>query len=164
LKLIGPIETALLSRYQALFEGARAKGVLEFDNALVPRAQSLREMTGADLLLLLDLNEKNAAFQVPSKLLDYIRAGRPILAYTPSNSPVARILEQSGIPHAIISPTKPEPVADARLREFLSRPSGPYEPSQWFKDQFGASAQARSVAELLDSLIAHDKMVKATAT
>ncbi len=152
-KLVGPIEATLLERHKTLFESARRRGVLEFDGKLVPRDQSFREMTGADFLLLLDLNEKNAAFQVPSKLLDYIRTGRPILAYTPRNSPVERILAKSGIPHATISPTETDPAADARLLGMLCGPSGAFEPSQWFKDNFSAPAQAKTVAGLLDGLL-----------
>lgn len=51
---------------------------------------SLTEMLSADALLLLQGPLFNN--QIPSKLYDYIRAGRPILAMTPAQSATARAL------------------------------------------------------------------------
>jgi glycosyltransferase involved in cell wall biosynthesis len=163
-KLVGPIEPALLARHRTRFESLQGKHLLELYNKLVSREQSLQEMISSDYLLLLDINENNAAFQVPSKLLDYIRIGHPILAYTLSNSPVAQILGKSNIPHATISPTDPEPEADRKLLDFLKLPAGTHEPSQWFKDNFSAPSQARTVAGLLDSLVLSFDLVKTNAS
>lgn len=152
-KLLGPIDPSIVARYGTFFEASKAKGFLEYENQTVPRTEALREIEIADYLLLLDLNETNAAFQVPSKLLDYVRAGRPILAYTASNSPVQRILAQSGIPYVAIAPSEPLAEADRKLKEFLLQSFGPHQPSAWFDDQLNAGTQAKAVAARLDALV-----------
>lgn len=155
-KLIGPIDDAVLTAHGSTFEEMRQAGLLEYANSLVPREEALRETADADCLLLLDVNERNTAFQVPSKLLDYIRIGKPILAYTPTASPVERILARSDIPYVAIAPDSPDALADAKVREFLSLPLGVSRPSAWFFDNFSAATQARSVAELVRGLLDQD--------
>jgi glycosyltransferase involved in cell wall biosynthesis len=150
-KLIGPIDDAVMSAYGASM--AAMSDVVEVNNTLVPREEALRETAEADCLLLLDVNERNTAFQVPSKLLDYIRIGKPILAYTPADSPVDRILQQSGIAHVVIAPDMPEAEADRRVQEFLSLPLTVREPSAWFVRTFSARTQASTVAEMVRGLV-----------
>ena len=150
-KLIGPIDEAVLTAYG---DALAAMGpVVELSNQLVPRDTALRETAEADGLLLLDVNERNTGFQVPSKLLDYIRIGKPILAYTPSASPVHRILERSGIPYVEIAPDLPADEADRRVAAFLSLPLEGREPSPWFFENFSARTQARTVADLVHGLV-----------
>ncbi len=155
-KLIGPIDDAVLAAHGTAFEEMQWAGLLEYANSLVPRDEALRETADADCLLLLDVNERNTAFQVPSKLLDYIRIGKPILAYTPAASPVDRILARSGIPYVAIAPDTPEAAADEKVREFLNLPLGVSKPSSWFFDNFSATTQARSVAELVRGVLEQD--------
>lgn len=150
-RLVGPIDDAVLSTHGARF--AEMGEVLEVANTLVPREEALRETADADCLLLLDVNERNTAFQVPSKLLDYIRIGRPILAYTPAASPVDRILKQSGIPYVAIAPDVPAAESDRRVGEFLALPLGARKASSWFFENFSAKTQARTVADLVHSLV-----------
>lgn len=150
-KLIGPIDDAVLNAHGASL--AAMGEVVEVTNALVPREEALRETAEADCLLLLDVNERNTAFQVPSKVLDYIRIGKPILAYTPADSPVDRILQQSGIAYAVIAPDMPDAEADRRVEEFLSLPLTVREPSPWFVRTFSARTQASTVAEMVQGLV-----------
>jgi hypothetical protein len=56
-------------------------GLLAFCDP-VPYRRSLELMTSADLLLVIDAPAKNSVF-LPSKLVDYIGAGRPILGIVP---------------------------------------------------------------------------------
>lgn len=56
---------------------------------------ALREMLTVDGLLLLQASNCNA--QVPAKLYEYLRAGRPILALTDPAGDTARILRNAGI-------------------------------------------------------------------
>lgn len=155
LKLIGPIDDAVLRAYGPVFEEMRGRGVLEYANTLVPRAEALQETAEADCLLLLDVNERNTAFQVPSKLLDYIRIGKPILAYTPSASPVERILARSGVPYVAVAPDAADALADAKVQEFLCLPLQPRQPSDWFVENFSAETQARHVADLVKAVLQH---------
>lgn len=154
-KLVGRIDEEILVEYMPLFERMRVKGLLEFDNKRVSREEAVREAAEADCLLLLDLNERPTSFQVPSKLVDYIRIGRPILAYTPEGSPVQRILERSGINYLSIDPSAPDALSDCTVREFLnlSFRVEPREASDWFRETFDARRQSQMVAGLLDELL-----------
>jgi hypothetical protein len=102
---------------------------------------------------LLDLNEQYTSLQVPSKLLHYVQAGRPIIAYTPHGSPVERILEKSGIQYVTIDPLTPEELRDQQVAQFLHVPAAPRQASCWFRENFDARTQARTVAGLLDELL-----------
>jgi hypothetical protein len=61
----------------------------------VPHRLALREMLDADALLL--LQAANCNYQVPAKLYEYLRAGRPILALTDEAGDTAAILRKAGI-------------------------------------------------------------------
>ena len=101
-------------------------------------------MQTADYLLLLDINDRALGLQVPAKLFEYIQIGRPILAFTGRHSPVERILEQSGIPHACIHPDDPTQAVDERVLKVLCMSKRPVQPSQWFKEMFdGCEAETR---------------------
>jgi Glycosyl transferase 4-like domain len=152
-KLVGPIAPQVLAQQGPLFERMRAKGILEFADRLVPQDEAKRETAEADYLILLDINERNASFQVPSKLLSYIRVGKPILAYTPHGSPVEHILAGSGVTHVTIDPSASESKSDRGVAKFLSLPREVRRPSSWFDETFDARTQARIVADLLDDLL-----------
>ena len=105
-----------------------------------------------DYLLLLDINERNLDLQVPAKVFDYLRIGRPILAYTPNGSPLASLLGKTGMPHQIVYPDDPEPVRDEKLKALLCLSSQPLEPSPWFLEQFDARRQTQTLVEILEQV------------
>lgn len=74
-------------------------------------------MIDADILVLLD--GPGRTIGVPAKLYEYLGARRPILALAEETSDTANILQQSGMPHRVVSPAKPEKVTDA-LAELVS--------------------------------------------
>ena len=152
-KLVGPIEPELLQRLQGSFDRVSQSGLLEYGDHLVERAEALKETAEADYLLLLDLNAKNASFQLPSKLLDYIRYGKPILAYTPKNSPSERILAESGLSFVAIDPGECAQSQDEKVAMFLKLSAEPRLASPQFVEKFSAKTQARIVADLLDDLL-----------
>lgn len=115
----------------------------------VPRTVAQKAMAEADCLLLLDLNERGLGIQLPAKLFEYIRIGRPILAFTTPGSPSEVILRRSGIPHVCIYQGASTQEVDQKLLSFLHLPSDPAEPSEWFRAQFDGAAQTRTLAELL---------------
>lgn len=162
-KLIGPIDRPIIARLSPRFDHMRQSGILQVDNRRIPREEALQETAEADYLLLLDLNERNASFQVPSKLLDYIRVGKPILAYTPTNSPVERILAQSGIPFVTIAPDASQPIADQKVDEFLRLSAKPHHASPWFENNLSAKTQARTLAGLLNNLLSQPTNAVETA-
>lgn len=115
----------------------------------VPRPEALRLTATSDMLLLLDITAENTKLQVPSKLFDYVRVGRPILAFTPADSPTERILSNSGIPFVVVHPgAAPREVDDGLLR-FLKLPRTAAPSSQWFRDTFDARRLAGEVAKLI---------------
>lgn len=157
-KLIGPIDPKILSAHELQLERLRRSGLLEFDNRLVPRVEALRATAEADYLLLLDVNEHNTSFQVPSKLLDYVRSGRPILAYTSQSSPVERLLARSGIPHATVDPAAPDTVSDQKVSELLQLAPEKHQASPWFAANFSARVLTSSTAKILSDLLLAKKI------
>src|SRR5436190_23428363 len=89
--------------------------------------------------LLLDITGvHNTTLQVPAKLFDQIRIGRPILAFTPPQSPSERILADSGILHVSLAPDAPPEEVDAGVLRLLQLPSTPQPASAWFRETFDA--------------------------
>jgi len=136
------------------FEFLSKSGFVTVRTEYVPRQQALRFTEEADFLLLLDITAPyNTKFQLPSKIFDYVRIGRPILAFTSEGSPAARILEQSGIEHLIIlNEASPREVQEGILR-FLSLPRNPQKCSDWVMRNF----DARSIADRVAALIQGDQ-------
>jgi glycosyltransferase involved in cell wall biosynthesis len=62
----------------------------------IPYRDALGEMLRADALLVLQASNCNA--QVPAKLYEYLRAGRPILALTDPVGDTAHVLARAGVP------------------------------------------------------------------
>ena len=64
----------------------------------VPYLDSLALMRGSDLLLVMDAALKDAGESVflPSKLVDYLGSGKPIIAITPRQGATARVVEEVG--------------------------------------------------------------------
>ncbi len=62
----------------------------------VPYLSSLKEMSEADVLLLIDAPSKESSVFFPSKLVDYIAFGKPIFAITPKKGTSARIVLELG--------------------------------------------------------------------
>ena len=131
------------------------KGFLEHSNA-VPRDEAIARMAGSDFLLLVDTNELNTGLQVPAKLFDYLRVGRPILTITTRNSPADRILAGSGIRYAALYSDDSEKCVDEKVLAFFALPPETTQPNQWFWKEFDGRVQARTLAELLNGLVSTD--------
>ena len=149
IKLVGPIreESPILRdpAARALCEG----GQLSYAGHLRPRAEALDEMARADSLLYLDFN---SGLQIPAKLFEYLRIGRPILAFTNPGSPVERVLENAGVPFQAVYPGERKEHKDEKLLSFLALPPDFHAPSDWFLDRFNGQHQSRHLADLLDEL------------
>jgi glycosyltransferase involved in cell wall biosynthesis len=152
LQLIGPLEPAIRDKNPEVFERLTAKGCLEC-LAPLPREQALQAMMESDRLLLADNNESGIGQTVPAKLFEYVRVGRPILALTAAGSPVARILETSGVPFVALTPDMKEEAIDRRMMEFLSLPSDPVQVSARFASEFDGRKQAQALAGMMDRML-----------
>ena len=64
----------------------------------IPYLESLSLMKGSDALLLVDapLRDARESVFLPSKLVDYLGAGKPLLAITPSEGASARVVKEVG--------------------------------------------------------------------
>src|SRR5262249_26956780 len=100
--LIGPVDPNSPMWTMPAFQSLSARGMVSCTNQAIPRQEAMQVIAEADYLLLLDLNPAGGNLQVPAKIFDYVRAGRPILATTREKSGVDRILLQSGVPYTRI--------------------------------------------------------------
>ncbi len=149
LRFIGTVDAGLIERHQAAFDTLSARGCLEVNGKTVSPQEATYASATSDYLLLLDLNESNMNVQVPAKIFEYVRIGRPILAFTATNSPVERILSGSEVLFRAISPAAPEEQIDRTVLEFLTLPTEPRDPGPWFTSHFDGIAQTEKLAGIL---------------
>jgi glycosyltransferase involved in cell wall biosynthesis len=145
LKLLGAIEQGGIIDPHILVR-LTGVGCVEVAPWTDSRHEAQKVSAQADYLLLVDWEEGQ---QVPAKIFEYICIGRPILALTAKDSPSARILKNSGIPHLILAPDTPLAVADEEFLKFLQLPSDPAPPSRWFDEQFNAERRVATLVRLL---------------
>jgi hypothetical protein len=143
-----------------LLQVAVAQGWFEIRGPVSPR-EARSEALSSDGLLLI---QPQTAVQVPAKLFEYLRMGRPILAYVMRDSPSAWILQQAGVPFECMFPEdNPEQVEQHLLRFIAMLDGPPVSPNQWFADNFDASRQVATLDALIHSL-ADKRIVEADAT
>jgi glycosyltransferase involved in cell wall biosynthesis len=110
-------------------------------------AQSLRAMTTADVLLLLDTAGRKSG--VPAKLYEYLGAGRPVLALADADGDTAAILRQSGTVHRVAPPADADAIRRA-LGELLAEvAAGPVEPAP-AREQFTRESLAGRLSGLME--------------
>jgi glycosyltransferase involved in cell wall biosynthesis len=110
----------------------------------VPYDRALREMAGADVLLLMDTPGRTVG--VPAKLYEYIGAGRPVLALGEAGGDLADVLGRGGVPHRIVPPGD-APAAAHALAELAAEARAPAPPA---RDVFSREAITGRLAALLD--------------
>ena len=113
-------------------------GWLKLQPTYVPRAEALQIAGRAHYSLLLDVTLGNNILQVPAKLFDQVRIGRPILAFTPEGSPAGRILEGSGTPHFRLKPDAAPELVDRAVLGLLKTSPEPQAAKPWFEQNFDA--------------------------
>jgi glycosyltransferase involved in cell wall biosynthesis len=119
--------------------------------ATVPYRQSLRLMSDADLLLVIDAPEEVSVF-LPSKLVDYLGAGVPILGIVPPGAS-ARLIAQMG--GAVANPRDVESVAKALRAALLcakeQKQSGGFCP--WGNEQVRDEYRAERISAKLQDIV-----------
>jgi glycosyltransferase involved in cell wall biosynthesis len=93
LRFVGGGPPALTRRVRQL----GLEGRVEFVGP-VGYAESLRQIAAADLLVVLDAPTEGESPFLPSKLIEYLGSGRPVLGITPASSETARVLHRLGLP------------------------------------------------------------------
>jgi glycosyltransferase involved in cell wall biosynthesis len=113
--------------------------------------QALQEMVTVDGLLLLQASNCNA--QVPAKLYEYLRAGRPIVALTDPMGDTARTLDSAGT--GILARLDSVDEIESALLQFIDEArSGTWRrPSSETVASFSRRSQAGQLARLLDSIL-----------
>lgn len=114
--------------------------------------RALQEMLTVDGLLLLQASNCNA--QVPAKLYEYLRAGRPIVALTDPMGDTARTLVSAGT--GILARLDSVDEIEAALLRFIdeARAGTWRRPSSETVASFSRRSQAGQLAGLLDSIVA----------
>jgi Glycosyltransferase Family 4 len=144
---VGPAEAAELPAPDFL-ERARAERWLEL-RPPVSSAEARAVALGSDGLLLI---QPHTAVQVPDKLFEYLRMGRPIFAYVVRQSPVERILERAGVPYVCMYPEHSPEEIEQRVLEFRAMLDGrAVAPSAWFEETFEASRQTETLQRLIEA-------------
>jgi glycosyltransferase involved in cell wall biosynthesis len=116
----------------------------------VPYRSALQEMARADGLLVLQASNCND--QIPAKVYEYLRCGRPIVAFTDLAGDTAALLRRAGVGH-IASLDSAEEIA-RELQRFLNeaRSGKAAPPSSTLVATASRSHRARELASLLAQL------------
>lgn len=128
-------------------------GSLNLTAEHIPMAQARREMAEADGMMVFDHYHPEGNSQIPAKVFDYVRVGRPILAFTSPGSPLEKLLQGCGILHTLIYDEEGEETVERKLLEFYSLPREPRQPSAEFSQTFNGREQAASLARIFQQLL-----------
>jgi len=112
----------------------------------VPPREAIRYMLGADLLFVDGVQDI-----VPSKALQYLRAGRPILALLDMGTELKRVIEDAGRGRAFF-PTQVADVGDF-VREIMLRPRRAPEPPTPAIARYSRRELAGAVAGILSGVV-----------
>lgn len=148
-RFVGEVVPDALADTRDTVQWLEKRNLLEFIPR-VDRTAAHSYMATADRLLLLDLNDKGTGLQLPAKVIDYLRIGRPILAYSVRNSAVDQLLPRCDVLHRVIYTDDPQEVMDQKMMEFLAMPTQSVSPGGWFLAEFDVRAQAAHLARILD--------------
>jgi glycosyltransferase involved in cell wall biosynthesis len=135
--------------YRSHVQSIGIDDIVLFEDA-VPYQDALHEMLHCDGLLL--FQGSNCNHQIPAKLYEYLRAGRPIFALTDPRGDTANVLTDAGVP--TIAPLDSKEQIMRGLVEFLSLIREGHAPIPNKTKVIKHSRQARTVefAKLLDSI------------
>jgi glycosyltransferase involved in cell wall biosynthesis len=98
-----------VASHRQLASALRLDAIVEFTGR-VPFADSCRRAADADVLLVIDAAADESLF-LPSKLIDYLPAGKPILALTPPRGATADLVRALG--YAVVAPEDEAGIAAA---------------------------------------------------
>ena len=139
------------SGHEALYQAALKEYNLEdlvFLEKPIPYEAALAEMLSADGLLIFQAS--NCNWQIPAKIYEYLRAQRPILAFTDPEGDTARLLQAEGV-GAILPIHSSAEIAEG-LRRFLRTLRDGSAPRAARVEHLSRRCRTRELAGLLDSL------------
>lgn len=110
------------SENEALIDGLACsigvRDLIDLEPA-IPYREALQEMMRADGLIVMQASNCNA--QIPAKIYEYLRAGRPIVGLTDPAGDTAQVLQRAGI--GSIAPLDSADAIAGLLRRFVERAS-----------------------------------------
>lgn len=109
LRIVGNME----SKFHPLLENYRSKIAATIEKiGQVSYLESLAEMKKSDILLLIDAPSDHNLF-LPSKLIDYFGAKKPIMGITAEKGTAGELIRNYGFP--VVDPREPERIADGLI-------------------------------------------------
>ena len=147
-RLVGPTESRCIPD-TAFLERARKQGWLEIVREQVPQLEARRVAQTSDALLLV---QPHSTVQVPGKLFEYLRMGRPILAYILPGTPTERILQRSGAAYTCVYAGSSVQDMDRAIEGFLDDEQNVTAANEWFRETFDARRQAEALDALIRSI------------
>lgn len=147
-RLVGPMESDCLPSPQFLTR-AKERGWLELTAHQVPAQEARHIAHLSDGLLLV---QPHSSVQVPGKLFEYLRLGRPILAYILPNTPIERILKQSGVSYSCVYAGSSPQDIDNSVESFFQLKINGRSANEWFTQNFDAKNQTKTLDALIRSI------------
>ncbi|GIM46885.1 hypothetical protein DNHGIG_24340 [Collibacillus ludicampi] len=145
-RVIGNVE----SKFRALIDTYKDRVSVPIDLVgQVPYLQSLEKMAESDILLLIDAPSDVNLF-LPSKLIDYFGARKPILGITSTKGTAGQLVGAFGFP--VIDPLDAEGVANGLMKMIKELPSYQEKARNNVYDRFSAQEVAREFRDLFASL------------
>jgi glycosyltransferase involved in cell wall biosynthesis len=138
-----------ISEHRRIAAALRLDDVVEFVGR-VPFAESSERAQRADALLLVDAPAEESLF-LPSKLVEYLPAGKPILALTPQRGASADLVRALGYP--LVAPDDEEAIAAAVESLIVARQQGRLAVSPLHSEvaqQYDIRVVARTFAGILE--------------
>ena len=122
---------------------------------------ALTEMCAADGLLVLQSADCND--QIPAKVYEYIRAGKPVLGLCGAGSDTEAVLQRAGMLH--LAPLESTELAGMALSHFVAALQSGKSPCRHaeFVESFSRFSKARELAQLLNE-VRHELMAQHPAT
>jgi glycosyltransferase involved in cell wall biosynthesis len=145
IRLVGSMDNGCIPGAEFLAR-AKAQGWLEIIPDQVPHHEARRMAQESDGLLLI---QPHTAVLVPGKLFEYLRLRRPILAFILPDTPIERILKQSGVTYQCVYAGTSFQEIDHAVESFFNRKDEGSETNAWFEENFDAKRQT----QVLDALI-----------
>jgi hypothetical protein len=153
--LAGRIRLLLAGNVESKFQPDLQEFQMSFPGELqisgqVPYLQSLALMKKADVLILVDAPGAANLF-LPSKLIDYFGALKPILGITPTIGTTARLLKQFG--HATAGPEEIDAI-ELEMRKLLQNlEEAQVRAAQLQYEEFTAVKVAQTIRDLFEQMI-----------
>ena len=162
-RMIGTVQDAALFELPS-FRRLREAGHVDCTPEQIPRLAAMKETAEADGTIVFDhYHPDGVNLAIPAKTFDYVRLGRPILAFTSKGAHLHSVIVDSAVPNVCVFEDDPPETIDRKLSEFAALPSDPKPASASFRQKFSAIEQTRQLAEIFDSLTARQSPLRGSS-